>query len=268
MRKVGPDSGAEGTEGGGVRAVERALTIIRVLAEERRPLGISEIVASTALPQGTVHRLLATLIDQGWVEHGRFTSRYRLGPGILGTTAIALAHAPLLDAGRPILTNLAGLCGLDAYLSVLVGRRVVFLERAAAPGKRYSDFHTGITQPAHCTAGGKALLASLPELELQRFLHDQRPLRRYTPATVTDPAMLAHELKLVREHGYAQDVGEFNGNWRSVAVPVRGSERGVIAAMSCGGSAARMTDEKMRIVRAELPMVADDLSSRLAGYES
>jgi DNA-binding IclR family transcriptional regulator len=250
-----------------VRAVSRALKIVELLAEERRSLGVADIVSSIGLPQATVHRLLSTLVDQGWVERSQYTSRYRLGPGMLGTTAIALAHAPLLERGRAVLARLALLSGADAYLSVLVGRRVVFLERAAGAGKRIDEFHAGITQPAYCTAAGKALLAFVSNSVSRHIVHDPRPLRRYTPATITDPVELDRELTAVREAGYAYDQGEFNEAWRSIAVPVMGADGEVIAALSCGGPAQRMTPEKIATIRADVLLLAEELSRQVGLHE-
>jgi DNA-binding IclR family transcriptional regulator len=251
----------------GVRSVGRALKLVELLAEERRSLGVADIVASTGLPQATVHRLLGTLVGAGWVERSQYTSRYRLGPGILGTTAIALAHAPLLERGRGVLARLAALSGADSYLSVLVGRRVVFLERAAPAGDHLDDFHPGITQPAHCTAAGKALLASLTNPERARLLDDPRPLRRYTPATITDATDLEHELTAVRAAGYAIDQGEFKESWRSIAVPLLGVDRTVIAALSCGGPPQRMTPEKIESIRADVLLLAEELSRQVGLQE-
>jgi len=247
---------------GGVQSVRRALHILRLLAEERGTLGVTEIVRETGLPQATVHRLLATLVDQGWVERSRYTARYRFGPGILGTTAVALAHAPLLERGRPVLARLAATFGLDAYLSARVGRRVVFLERAAA-GERNDGFHPGIRQPAHCTAAGKALLAFLPATEFQELYRDRPLLRRYTTRTIVEREALEQELQAVREAGCAEDRGEFAERWRSIAAPVRSADGRVIAALSCGGSVARMTHEQTTALRGELLLQAEELSHQL-----
>jgi DNA-binding IclR family transcriptional regulator len=259
--KMGRSVGA--APAGSVRSVERALAVIRLLAEERRSLGVAEIGASTGLPQATVHRLLATLVGSGWVDQSRYTSRYRLGHGILGAAAIALAHAPLLDRGRPILSRVADLSGLSAYLSVRVGRRVTFLARATAEFGEQDDFHPGITQPAHCTAAGKILLASLSSADRRRLFRDAPGLRRYTPNTITDLTALEEELKAIAERGYATDGGEFKELWRSVAVPIRGLDGAVTAAMSCGGPADRMTSELMSAIRGEMAVLAEDLSRQI-----
>jgi DNA-binding IclR family transcriptional regulator len=268
MRKVEPGRSHRAPDGadGGVQSVRRALMILRILAEERRSLGVTDMVHETGLPQATVHRLLATLVDQGWVERSPHTSRYRFGPGILGTTAVALAHAPLLERARPLLARLAASFELDSYLSALVGRRVVFLERAPVPGSRTEDFHPGIRQPAHCTAAGKALLAFLPEVERHALYRDRNALRRYASATITEPAALEAELTGVRAAGYAEDHGEFVETWRSIAAPVFSAD-GAVAALSCGGSAARMTPEKLQALRTELVLAAEDLSHQLGMYE-
>jgi DNA-binding IclR family transcriptional regulator len=243
--------------------VTRALALIRLLAEERHSLGVAEIVKATGLPAATVHRLLATLLESDWVDQSPQTARYRLGHGILGSAAIALAHAPVLERGRPFLTRVAELSGLSAYLSVLVGRRVTFLARATAQNGEQGDFHPGITQPAHCTAAGKMLLAYLSVEERRALYKETQVLRRYTERTITDPAVLEVELGAIAERGYATDTGEFGDQYRSVAVPVRNDTGAVIAALSCGGFEDWMTPRLMERMRGEMVVFADELSHQL-----
>jgi len=140
-------------------------------------------------------------------------------------------------------------------------------DRAAGAGKRIDEFHAGITQPAYCTAAGKALLAFVSNSVSRHIVHDPRPLRRYTPATITDPVELDRELTAVREAGYAYDQGEFNEAWRSIAVPVMGADGEVIAALSCGGPAQRMTPEKIATIRADVLLLAEELSRQVGLHE-
>lgn len=259
--------GDRAESGGNVRAVARALEIVRLLAEARRSLGVSELVERTGLPHATVHRLLATLVAEGWVEQSRFSQRYRFGTGILGSAAIALAHAPLLERSRDALTRIATATGIASALSVLVERRVTYLALAVPPTDPAPGFRPGVTQPAHCTAAGKLLLAQLAPEAVRGLFPDTASMRRYTSLTITDPERLGEELAAIRERGFSADEGEFRETLRDFAVAIRGEGGRVIAALSCGGPAHLMTPERRHAIRSELFTCADEISWQLGLYE-
>jgi len=59
----------------------------------------------------------------------------------------------------------------------------------------------GQRTPLHATSSGQVLLAHVAETDRDALL--DKPLHRYTPRTVTNPAELAAELDRVRKDGFA-----------------------------------------------------------------
>ncbi len=218
-----------------IRAVERAVSIIKLLAEEHRPLGIGEISKATGLAPATVHRVLATLMKDDWIEQNGRTSRYRLGFGLLGTAAATLACTPLVERARGILIRVSAISELHSWLGVLVGRRIAYLAEAEGRGGKYAQFQAGVSQFAHATCGGKVLLAWLPEDERKRLYRGSRELHSYTRNTITNPAVLENELNDIRTKGYGIDRAELRDSWYGIAVPVHGTDGRVIAALVTGG---------------------------------
>jgi DNA-binding IclR family transcriptional regulator len=97
--------------------------------------------------------------------------------------------------------------------------------------------------PAHCTAGGKVLLALLPPEVVEPVL--SAPLTAYTENTITSAARLREELESVRQQGYGLDNEEFEEGIRAVAVPIRDIEGDVVAQMSILGPTSRLTPERI-----------------------
>jgi DNA-binding IclR family transcriptional regulator len=97
--------------------------------------------------------------------------------------------------------------------------------------------------PAHCTAGGKVLLAFLPSEVVEPVL--SAPLVAYTENTITSPDRLREELEVVRQRGYGLDNEEFEAGIRAVAVPIRDIEGNVIAEISMPGPTTRLTPERI-----------------------
>jgi DNA-binding IclR family transcriptional regulator len=258
-----PAKGSGEADQSGAKAVERLVSILTVLAEEGRPLGIAEVAEAASLPQATVHRLLTAFKASGWVDKDAATARYRLGHAMLGPAAVALATAPLIERSQPIITRMAEIAGATVLIGVLVGRNVVFLT-LSSPGQETATLSPGFSRPAHCSAAGKVLLAALSPDERRRLFRGRAQLRRFTDATITDIDALEEHLAVVRRQGYAYDMGEFREYQRSVAVPVTDAEGHVVAAMVCSGRTERMAPEHMTFLHEEMSILADQLS-RQAG---
>lgn len=259
------DGEGQSLGGAQVRSVVRALSIIDVLAAERRSLSVSDVARLTGLTHSTVHRLLGTVVEFGWVEQSKYTARYRLATGILGTASVALAHAPLLVHAKPIMADLATRFGHACYVGVLVGSRVAFLARSG--GDDNTDFHPGISQPGYCTSSGKVLLAFLDITPEKHPLVVPGPLRRYATNTITNVDLLQEELRRVHAQGYAIDDREFRDDWTSIAVPIRDATRKVVAALSCGGRAPTLTVDKLRTMSGVMFDLVDQLSFTLGHSE-
>lgn len=252
--------------GSNVRAVDRAIAILTALSDQARPLGVGELAAMVDLHPATVHRLLATLARLNWVERSD-PGKYSLGLRMLGVAALGVAQSPLLSNSTPILQRLAEVSGWSAYLSVLVGNRVVDLARY--PGRLSQAaptfaFGPGRSYPAHASADGKLLMAYLPEEELNALL-DQEPLKAFTERTISDRSDFEKELATIRARGFATDRGERSEFVKGVAVPVL-AEGNVVAALLCFGR-FELTEEWELWLKQEMTFLAEDLSRRLGIME-
>jgi DNA-binding IclR family transcriptional regulator len=255
-----PGKGVGSTDG--VRSVERAASIMRTLADQRAPLPVGELAAEMNLHPATVHRLLGTLVRAGWLDQNPTTSRYRLGIKLLGLGAVALAANPLMQHGKDSLRRLTEVSDCTSYLSLLIGKRVVYLARHAGKLGMTLDFEAGHTQPAYTTADGKLLLAYLSKSERAK-LFARSGFQKYTDKTVTDLDELEAELEKIKACGHAVDQGERWDFLRGVAVPVFGADETVIAGLSCYGRMEITTELENRLSQ-EMLILAEDLSHRVS----
>ena len=246
------------TRSGGVQSIERAFAVLELVAAHGGSMTLSSLARGSELPPATLHRLAATLVDLGYLRQ-EASRRYALGPRL---ALLADGSRSRLSAtALPHLTGLVDAIGETANLALLEGDQVAYV--AQAPGRHSMRMFTEVGRRVspHCTAVGKALLATSGDEEVRALLA-RTGLPRHTPHTVTDPEEFVAELARVRQRGYAVDEGEQEVGVRCVAVVVPGST--LRLAMSVSGPAPRMSDELLADAVPVLQRAARSLGEELA----
>lgn len=235
-------------ESGGVRSVERTFALLETLASAGHPLGVSDLAAESGLPLGTIHRLLRTLVQLGYVRQEP-SRTYALGAGFIRLGERATAG--LVSWSRPLLEELVAELGESVNLAMLDGDQVVYL--AHVPSSRSMRMFTevGSRVAVHSTGVGKAMLAQL-STEEARAVIDRIELAAATERTITDPDRFAEELRTVAQQGYALDDEEQEVGVRCVAVAVPAAA-GPLLAVSTSGPSSRMTQD---VITAAVPLLA------------
>ncbi|HEU4567071.1 MAG TPA: IclR family transcriptional regulator [Marmoricola sp.] len=229
----------------GVQSVSRALDLIEHIAEAGGSAGLSELAERSGLPLSTVHRIVRSLVGDGYLAQGA-DRRYRLGLRLVPLGEAA--HGPLAP-WTVRLPALVEATGETANAATLVGTTVLFVSRVASPFAMRSAGEVGRRAPVHASAAGKALLSLLPEEAVARLLSGV-PLPALTPRTVTSVDALLEEIALVRSRGYAVDDEEEEKGARCVAVPVPAAP--VPLALSLSGPTARITPRRVPELAAAL----------------
>jgi len=134
----------------------------------------------------------------------------------LGHAFIQSARLPKLV--QPFLQRITSGTDEIAYLGVLDGDDTIFLARSGSPRHTASGYWPGTRVPAQVTAAGMAMLASLPEPEMARWLH-QRHLPAFTSYTA-NATQLRALLQACRRRGWALSEQQLDLNYRGVAVPL------------------------------------------------
>ncbi|WP_405020181.1 IclR family transcriptional regulator [Kitasatospora sp. NBC_00070] len=242
---------------GGVQSVERAFQLLEALADSGGVATLSELSATSGLPMPTIHRLVRTLVQQGYVRQDT-ARRYTLGPRLirLGETAGRL----LGSWARPYLAELMEATGETANLAVLEGGEVVYVGQVQSRRSMRMFTEVGRRVQPHCTGVGKALLAQLDEAEARGVLGTQ-PLQSHTPYTVTDPAELFAQLAQARERGYVVDDQEQEIGVRCIAVAVPGAP--APTALSVSGPEARIRALEAQAGNTSLVPVMRQIAGRL-----
>lgn len=200
----------------GLTSVDNALRLLQ-LVQQRRVLRVAEAATELGVARSTAHRLLNALRHRGFVEQDRPNSVYRPGWSLRELGLAAVAQFDIRQIARPVMDELRDTTQETVSLMVLEGRSVRFVECVESPRSVRVGTRTGLVLPAHCTAGGKAILAALPDIELGRRYPD-RELESRTAASINDWDLLGDELAGIRRLGYAINIGESETGISAVGV--------------------------------------------------
>jgi IclR family acetate operon transcriptional repressor len=236
------------TRSTGVQSVERAFLLLEALADQPRPLGVTELASASGLSLGTIHRLLRTLVELGYVRQDHSRS-YGLGHALIrlgehATTGLASWSRPLLD-------QVVREVNESVNLAVLENDQVVYVAHVPSSQSMRTFTEVGSRVPAHSTGVGKAMLAQLGDHGLRALLH-RTGMPSATEHTMTDPDQLAMELQDVARQGFALDEEEQELGVRCVAVPVIGAVPPL--AVSVSGPRSRVTDA---LVQQAVPLLQE-----------
>jgi len=248
-----------------VQVIERAMAIIDSLAGERPDRSLMELAGELQLHKSTVHRLLMILERHRLVERETRTGRYRLGLRLFELGSLAIARFNIRERARHHLERLVSEVDETVHLCVLDAGEVLYVDKIEPSRSVRMASRIGRRNGAHCSAVGKAMLAHLPEREVDEVVK-QHGLARFTPRTIVTPADLKSELKATRKRGYAIDNEEAEEGVRCVGAAVLGHNGHPLAAISVSAPSFRLPMEKIPAVAAAVCAAARKLSTE-SGYQ-
>ncbi|MER5955470.1 IclR family transcriptional regulator [Streptomyces sp. NPDC001893] len=244
---------------GPVNSVAKALRVLHALAHPDAPHKLGEIAERSGVPKASTHRILATLIEEGYaVPDGE--GRYGIGTQLRALAAQVLSDDTVgIDA---VLRALQQRLGQAVHLAVLSGDHATYTHKVD-PGLAYRiATEVGTRLPLHASAAGKVLLAHLPETEMKALL-DRAGLPARTSHTVTDRTTLLSQLETVRHTGFATDYEEADAAICSLAAPVLDTDGYPVGAVSVSSLAALVTEGQLTEFAPAVRQAAQEVSRRL-----
>jgi DNA-binding IclR family transcriptional regulator len=222
-----------------VPALERGFAILEFLARTKNGSTLSQMARLLKLPKSSVHCLLTTLQELGYVCRGVNSTRYHLSGKIFSLTQMASGGMFLRELAKPHLERLAQATNLTVQMAAMIQMgQCIIVEKFSPPHAPPVATWVGKHVSLHCTALGKALAAFLPESEVDAII-DKQGLLRHNDNTICSPTRLKKELHLVRERGYAIDDEEEEVNFCCVGAPVFDGRNQAIAAVSAVGKSTQ-----------------------------
>ncbi|MFF1924792.1 IclR family transcriptional regulator [Streptomyces sp. NPDC058221] len=235
--------------------VDKAMEVLAALAGPGAPHRLADLARTTGLAKPTVHRLLRALAGTGYAEPATGGS-YRPGPRLLGLAASVLADDAAMRSVGPVLDELRVRTGLFASYAVRDDRTVIHLDvRAPAQGLGL-DLRPGFREPVTDGAAGIALLAALPDGEIEALWAgpDGAPVDGAAHAALAAAA----------RDGYAFDGADVRLDRRALAAPVRDAVGHTVGALVLTGLAFTLDESAAQLYGPTVRSAAAAVSASVA----
>jgi len=246
------------------KALVKALRVMETLACSEGPRGVSELARELGYQKSNVHRILSTLVEQGYVVRFDAGPTYQLNYKMFEIGSRVVSRLRLSEVARPFLQRIVRRTGESAHIMIYHNAEIIYLDKIENNAPIRASSEPGLRAPAYCVASGKVLLAYQPDDEVRRVL---RRVRAHTAHTVTDPAALRAEIDGVRTVGYAINRQGWRDGVAGAAAPVLVGAEHAIAALAILGPADRLDDDRLHAAGRLLARQARELSRQL-GYDA
>ncbi len=245
-----------------VPALTKGFTIVDLVAHEPG-LTFNQIQKRTGLAKSSTHQLITTLCQLGLL-HVLPEGKHVLGLRLFELGTMAAGQRGVEREALPFLRTLANEVQMTCHLGVLEGHEAVYLAKVEGDLPIKVNTWVGKRLSLYSSSLGKALLAWLPEPQLEHVL-SRVEWQRKTANTITDFQALKEHLALIRSRGWATDDEEDVPNIRCVAAPIQDMRGNVVAAISVVGTIMQVDVARFPALAARVCAVAEEISHAL-GY--
>ena len=250
------------------QSVTRVIQILEALCASPTPISLAQLSRALDAPKSSIAALLRGLAEADVVTLSEGV--YRLGPGAFGLGSALLEARRRLQSSDLVREGMRRL----AHRS---GETVLFAVRdAGAETMTYVDViesrnsvrftvSVGDRRPLYCTAGGRALLATLAEKDLRRYFSRLKP-QKLTSHTETNRQRLAEAIETARQTGVAQTMDQASDGVTGTASVIRDAAATVVGALIAAAPSSRLQDrgaELARLVLEEASAISRSLGHRL-----
>lgn len=237
----------------GLRTLERGLDVLDLFGHGAVRLSLTEIADKISLSPSTASRLLHTLLLRGYLSRDEETKKYIIGSQALRLTASSFRTFDLRPLAAPVLRMLAEKYNESLSLYVVLDGSRVCIDRIETTHALRHVVNIGDRLPLARGAGGKALLAWIPEEERKKIIPPEENL----PSS---------ELARIQKQGFAISMGERDQGVGAIAAPVFDAEGRLQCSLSLSAPIVRFNREAFERIAPDIVNAASQISAAL-GYK-
>ncbi|MBQ0139209.1 MAG: IclR family transcriptional regulator [Kurthia sp.] len=248
-----------------IQSVARALQILELFDEATNSLSIKEISNQLDLNKSTVHALLKTLKQFGYIQQDAFNSEYSLGWKLFERGNLLVSQLDFKKVASRHLQTLNNRTNETIHLVTLLGQEALYIDKINGHNTLTIYSRIGKKAPLHSSAVGKILTAYLPENQFEAVFKAYE-FTTPTANTISNIENYKKELSKVRQQGFAMDQEENELGIICMAMPIYDYSNKVVASVSVSTPKIIFTKQKKKKTLADLSRCVNDISHEL-GYK-
>lgn len=221
----------------------------------------TDIVDAAGLPKSTVHRILATLVEEGFIS-GDADNGYRAGPRFMTLAGRALSGLDISQLAQPVVDRLVAAVNCTVHVGAVSGDEMVYVIRTDSSKPYRMRSRVGSANPMHSTGMGKAVLAHWSQEQVAGYAA-RTGLPARTAATITSVDELTEALADIRAKGYALDLGENEVGTVCVSAPIFDHAGRITHGLSISSIALDHPERSIESLAPDAMAAADEISRML-----
>ncbi len=249
-----------------VKSVMKALLIMEEL-DKSGELSIGDLSERMLMDKATVHRLINTIKDAGYVNQNPDNKRYSNSLKLLAMGNRVMEKSGVKHIARPYVEELARKTGETINLGIRVGNKIIYVDKLESSSTIKVGLGIGVSVPSYCSGLGKAILAFTPEPELKEII-DSITFEGFTDHSIIDSGLFMKELEKIKQKGYSVDDEEYVDGLICFGAPIFDFHGKPIAAISVSCPKYRYDEEKHLHLYTGLAVEAAGSISNRMGYKS
>ncbi|BCP52366.1 hypothetical protein K32_09830 [Kaistia sp. 32K] len=246
----------------GTALLRKLFVVLDIVGQSPGDVTVAGLSSQTGWPRATLYRILSAATAHGFLRLDPRSNTYTLGFRFIELAQNVWSSGDLVTTASLELRRLRDITGETTHLGVLQGDQMLALGKFEGPHPHKDAARLGIRKPLHSTSQGKAVLAFLPEHDVEALIARMN-FRSSTKHSITDPDLLRSQLRIIRQRGYAIDDEEAAIGTRCVGAPILDSTGRPVAAISLAGPTYRVTNERVERLGPEVAQVAHDIAQLL-----
>lgn len=244
-----------------IQSLARGISVLETFRGADGPLSLTQIATRAGLTRSAAQRLVHTFRKLGYLALSEDGRGFRLDLPILDLTHDYLRLNPLVRRASPVLLELRRNVRERVDLSLFDGPRMVYAARMQSKRETFFATLVGNSVPTACTSGGWAVLAMLPDADIDAIL-ESHPVPQITPRTVTNPDAIREQIALTRKNGHALAIEQILMGEVAVGVAIPDTDGRPVAAIHIAASLSEWDPEDFR--RRVAPLAAEAVRSILS----
>lgn len=197
----------EQATGSKVQSIDRAVSILEVLSEYKS-LSLHELSEKVKLHKATTHRIVNSLVDNGFIEQIKETKQYRISLRMFELGNKRVQNIDFFNVAKSIIRQLSTEINQTVHLVIEDEDEILYIDKYGDQTKSKMRSKIGLKAPLYCTAVGKAILATRSDEQIKAYWNRINAEEK-TTNTITSFDAFIPELQKIRELGYAVDNEEF-----------------------------------------------------------